>query len=438
MVIVLGFIQLFISIWIVYYEYKRKSMSVFIWAVLLLMYGLPNFVDCILGNSMYRDIVLIKSNIFVILFCTIYLLFRLICSRKIRILTSVNLTEKLSERQISFCLIILFVAFITYIAYVYISTGDILGSTWNTIRMRSLGEEGHIYGNTNLLYILYSFTGTFFAATSGLLTYALCNKQYHLLIVVLAIQLPYVLISRSRSELLLILIPFILYFVFLRDRLNVKIVVRCVVVGFIAIVLIYFLQIIRLSGSLDNFFSNLSLDYLLSMIDRMISNSQGDLSLRNVFYYFVEHDNDFPGFGTLASYRGLLLLPIPSGLTFGLKPPDFAITMGAAWLGNPANTSYSVHPTLFGDCYANLGYYGVILGAFWALFISFIDFLVYQVKNKSDRILYVSAICCQYTLIARGSVYYGCRLMLISVGIIWICRHVLLGVRLKFGDRKIW
>lgn len=435
MVYVLSLFQLFAISFICYTEYKNRSLSIFIWAILLVMYGLPNITDCFVGYSDYGESVLIECNLFVIFFCIIYFITRKSVRKSRNNLTSYVLKEELSKRQIKYYFILLFIAFIIYLAYVYRSTGSILGSTWNTIRANALGEEGHVLGNGDFLYVLYTFVGPVFSAASGLLAYALCTKKTKLWITVLAIQLAYALISRSRSSLLSILIPFILFLIFSHNQLNLKIVIRIVLLGLVSVFLVYFLQIIRLAGSLEAFLDNYSIEYILSGFSNIGTNSSGDLSLRNVFYYFVEHNNDFEGFGTLASYRGLLFLPIPSSLSLGLKPADFAITMGGAWIGNPNNTTFSTHPTLFGDCYGNAGFAGIFLAIFWALFVSVVDRLVDKVHDRSDRVFYICAICCQYVLIARGSVYYSCRIMLIAVMIIWLFRHFVLRVRLRAGKK---
>ena len=89
-----------------------------------------------------------------------------------------------------------------------------------------------------------------------------------------------------------------------------------------------------------------------------------------------------------------------------IKPPDFAIDMGTAWSMNPYNTSYSMHPTLYGDCFANFWWFGIILGSLWAVLVFVIDAFVLRFETTAREILMV-LLATSYVIIARGSVYNG-------------------------------
>jgi hypothetical protein len=145
--------------------------------------------------------------------------------------------------------------------------------------------------------------------------------------------------------------------------------------------------------------------------------SNGELSLKDVFYYFIYNNNQFPNFEQGHTYIRMLLVLFPTSLTLGIKPPDFAQSMGYAV--DPGILKYSTHPTLFGDCFANLGFAGVFLGIFWAIFFSLTDYMV----NRQDQILKLSlfSLCSVvFIILARGSVYnsfsilvWGCILLAI-------------------------
>ena len=100
----------------------------------------------------------------------------------------------------------------------------------------------------------------------------------------------------------------------------------------------------------------------------------------------------------------MLLVYLPTGLSGGIKPPDFAISMGIAAGGDATS---SMHPTVFGDCYANLGGWGVMIGAFWAALVSVLDKLVLKFKDPYYMLMGYILCSSSYVIIARGAVYNG-------------------------------
>ena len=80
----------------------------------------------------------------------------------------------------------------------------------------------------------------------------------------------------------------------------------------------------------------------------------------------------------------MLLVFIPTRWSLGLKPDDFAIIMGSAIGMGPGG---STHPTLFGDCFANLGMYGVLLGIFWGIYATSMDYITIKRKTKTGQVL---------------------------------------------------
>ena len=63
-----------------------------------------------------------------------------------------------------------------------------------------------------------------------------------------------------------------------------------------------------------------------------------------------------------------------------------------------------MHPTLFGDVYANFGTYGFLWGGFWALMVSCIDIII-EKKNKILYFPFILNFSIAYIIEARGSVY---------------------------------
>lgn len=71
---------------------------------------------------------------------------------------------------------------------------------------------------------------------------------------------------------------------------------------------------------------------------------------------------------------------------------DFAITMGLAI--DKSSIGYSVHPTFFGDCYANFNFWGVFLSIPTAIFVTKVDKYIYNSRNKNGIVQII--VCCIY------------------------------------------
>ncbi|MDO7204772.1 hypothetical protein Q5M85_12095 [Paraclostridium bifermentans] len=81
MSIILGIFQLISIIIIVVYEYTQKYISVFMWATLLILFGIPHFIAILFRKCNYSEYTMIRASVFVILFNLIYILSRIIISK---------------------------------------------------------------------------------------------------------------------------------------------------------------------------------------------------------------------------------------------------------------------------------------------------------------------------------------------------------------------
>lgn len=205
-------------------------------------------------------------------------------------------------------------------------------------------------------------------------------------------------------------------------KINLKTIIIGAILGVISIILMYGLRLFRFYGTIDQFLDNFVLSEFIEKLIKMLKNNNGELDLIDAYYYFIEKNNNFEGFEQLSTYIRMILFWVPTKLSFGVKPFDFAITMGSAYSNNLYNTIYSMHPTLFGDCYANFGFLGIILGIFWAIFVKCIDMLCFR-KRYLYRVFLSILWGYSYIVIGRGSVYngfyYGIRGTLI-IGLIYI------------------
>ena len=73
---ILAIIQLLLIVIIVFQEYHRKSIGVFLWAMLLILFGIMHFSTVISNYHDYPMWVYNHASLFVILFCLFYMVTR--------------------------------------------------------------------------------------------------------------------------------------------------------------------------------------------------------------------------------------------------------------------------------------------------------------------------------------------------------------------------
>lgn len=426
-----GLFQLILILVICFYEYKNKSIALILWSTLLIMFGFPHFVSCLKSNFNYSSQTINTSSLFVICFCVIYFFTRLYFKKKnvgAFKLNIENIILKSKEEKI-FTIMVL-VGFTFFVLYIYTKFGGFSSTSWQLLHEQN--RTTSIYSSGDIIYLLYYFSEYFIIAFDGILVYFILNKRKIISIFLIILNIVWIIVSRTRTNMLPLFLS-LLFVLFIKyNKGNIRLISRLMLFGVIGIILVYAIQGIRLAGSLSNFFSDGFIKNLIkeSITAIFTSNSGGELDLRDGFYYFIDYANNFPGFGEMRTYKSLILLPFPNSLTFGLKPEDFAITMGRAYLNNYSIDYFSMHPTLFGDCYANLGFLGTFIATFWAFFISLIESKISSIKFEIDRICYTIVVCTSLFLIARGAVYYGCRMCFISVFLIWLVRHLILKIKI--------
>ena len=78
MVVFLSVIQFLCIVVIMVLEFNKKSPAVFLWATVFLMFGVMHMVSCIAGTNAYSGAVLNEASLFVIGFCAVYALTRIL------------------------------------------------------------------------------------------------------------------------------------------------------------------------------------------------------------------------------------------------------------------------------------------------------------------------------------------------------------------------
>lgn len=399
---ILAITQFLLITIIVFQEYRRKSIGVFLWAMLLILFGIMHLSTVIASYHDYPMWVYNYASLFVIIFCMLYIITRKIFTYNKSITVCFKdkwlkvSPQSITKTQyiyiyITFCILCFCVWF--RINELSKFSGSIMDTSWGSMRemssVQNYANAGQLvtclycYSSSSIL-LFYYWKKTKMAILSGLLVFS-C-----------------VIISRNRVEVLPLLVAIIAYFIYNGTNLTIKKIMMLLFIGVFSVVLIYALQIFRYYGSIYNFITNFDYHIFFDRIFTNMSEGKGDIGLREVFYYFIFHDNQFENFGEGHTYLRMLMFFIPTQWSAGLKPPDFAISMGKS-LGT-GDIGFSVHPTLFGDCFANFGYWGALMGIVWALFVTFTDNVVNK-YNSSIKISFIILYSNAYIVIGRGAVY---------------------------------
>jgi len=397
MVLILAIAQLVLISLITYREADRKSPVVYLWATLLVMFGITHLITCATGKSAFSNETLSQASLFASLFCLLYLVAR---ESTLRLIKRANLKSTISsvvendhvEPMHGFvCALVVVVFYLIWHAAVL--SGGLMDVSWGGLR--AAGENASYFNVSQFATILFFSFG-------GVLCYALIKKKWILAFGVGIAHITTIVILRNRVFVLPLLVSFISVFLLRMKRIRLRSVLLAVLAAVVVIYIVYGIRAFRWYGTLDNFLNTFNFDDFNAQILLFLESENGELGLKNAFYYFLANNNDFPGFGQGATYIRMLLVYVPTQLSFGLKPLDFAQTMGAAYGLAPGG---SYHPTLFGDAYANFAWPGILIGVFWGAYSSIGDFLITRFKSGLISILAFCLLASSYVIIARGAVY---------------------------------
>lgn len=403
--IFLSFLQILIIGTVIFYEYKKGSISIFLWAMNFVVIGIGSILAISIEKK-YSNIVYIKAFVFGMIFISLYVLTRILLDKKP--LKKIDLIGKLrirlqqnelNEKNIKIFEVTAILALILFLIYSIRMFGNIFKATW----------ADFTYANVSFLSIngITIFLSSILREISFVVLFVyIYNKKYFKFLLYFVILLFPVFITRNRVEMLPLFIVIILYFYIKYEKITFKLLGRYIFLGIIVVFFLYMLRMYRFYGNFYDFIEKFTYSDFIEKVFKLFKTNNGELGLIDAFYYFINNNNNFPGFGKLATYNRMLLVLLPTKLSFGLKSSDFAITMYSAYFNDYNNVVRSMHPTLFGDCYANFGYCGVFLGVFWAILVKVIDKVC---KRKDD---FYSIILCiiwgySYVIIGRGAVYNG-------------------------------
>ena len=401
MVVFLSVIQFLCIVVIMVLEFNKKSPAVFLWATVFLMFGVMHMVSCIAGTNAYSAAVLNEASLFVIGFCAVYALARILLLKG-RVTTAypyledgylTQLSRQVSRAESTFFFVVLCVAVVADIADKVIAMGGLGNTSWGASR-----EMQQSYLNISQI------TSVIFLLLSGLLLYALMRRHYTYAVMVALVILVKVVISRNRVEVIPLFACLLGYYLIKRRRITIKMVIFCLICACLVIYVVYALRAYRWYGTIDNFLHTVTFQNFNEQILEFFREDNGELGLRKWFYYYIDGDNQFKDFGQGHSYLRVLMTFIPTRFSLGLKPADFAQAMGSAIGMIPGG---SMHPTLFGDAYANFGIWGIFAGAFWAGYVTLADKIMEFLRN--DICVFFAYTICAYAYVVegRGAIYNG-------------------------------
>lgn len=403
MLFFLASIQFLVLVYIILYEYKQGSASIFLWAMNFIVIGVGGIL-AIVVEPKHSFHTYIKGYIYSIVFVVIYILTRVILNAYSKKKLIKRIQENLIKKgdEISVSPIFKFLSFLSFLLFLIYSLkmfGSIFDVTWSN----------YTYTRAELFsfeYFLSFFSQEFrFIAIPSLFIYIYKKQKFQFLIYSIFLFLPFIF-TRDRVQILPLFVIIILTFYIKNKRLTIGLITKYFLLGVFILIFLYAFRIYRFYGSLHNFIDKFNYDSFYEQVFNLFKTNNGELGLIDAYYYFIENDNNFLGFGQMATYNRMLLFFVPTQLSFGLKHSDFAITMYSAYFNNYSNTVGSMHPTFIGDCYANAGELCIFLGIFWAFFVKIVDSICYR-KNILLSIFLTIIWSYNYIIIARGAVYSG-------------------------------
>lgn len=424
--ILLGLLQFIIIIYIIIYELKKRSPAVFLWSTLGIMFSIMHLLTVFTAINIYNNEVYICASLFAIGFSLLYIFGRKIFGSKNRLNqhlsniwnNMINIdTQILNSVTLIFC-----ISSIVLIFNLIMYSGNILDSSWSSFRDYTLSQN--YVNSSQILMILFFSLGSIWIIW--------IRKEMYIISTIIILLIVFnVIISRNRILILPLLVTFIMSKIMDAKKIKIMFLAKSSIIALVSIYIVYGIRVFRHNGSIATFLDNMSFISFIEQINEYLITDNGELGLRRVFYYFIANDNNFDGFSEASTYIRMLLVYFPSKFSFGLKPDDFAITMGKA-----IGMSYggSVHPTLFGDCFANFGFLGIFLGIFWALYVNFFDYILVRIKVSEFVILSYSLMAVSYVIIARGSVYNGFFFSAWGLPLLYLIKKILyftLNTRLK-------
>ncbi len=324
--VLLAIVQLSLIILILLKEVQEKSPAMFLWATLLVMFGIMHFLEIVLGSNRYSDRIMNNASLFVILFCLFYAATRrLLFSRRNNenrdALFSVSRGRTPIEGNIHILLAFFLICSFEIAKEVIVGSGGIWNTSWGNAYAISVNQS--YLSGTQIWMLGYNAMG-------GLLCCAIVKRDRALILITLFALSFVEVVTRNRGLVLPLVISIIAVVIFRVKRVSFRTIFFGAIGAVLVIYLVYAIRAFRWLGTLSDAVNTFSFSRLNDQIKQFLITSDGELGLRNWMYYYMEHNNNFESFGQGHTYIRMLLVYIPTRFSMGLKPDDFAIAMGAA------------------------------------------------------------------------------------------------------------
>lgn len=216
-----------------------------------------------------------------------------------------------------------------------------------------------------------------------------------------------VFVLQTRSYLLIFLMPAMIYLL-TSDGKKTKSV--SIIILVFSVILFIVARAVRHSGGLEAFLAG----DMWFLFEGATDGAEQDLF--DAFLHFISINNYFPGFEENATLRRILFFWYPP-----IKPPEFSYTMHDAYFGYMKNDGLSMHPTVFGDAYANAGLWGMaIYSILLALIVGAIENLVKTTKSPVVMFTAYGTLSVTLLVFARGAVYNAFMFTVIPISLVAI------------------
>lgn len=404
MLFLLALINLMMMGFFVWNTIKRGESDFFFWASLCVVFALPAVYDSWQNTDGSQDELLAKAFLFVLgMNCLFWMGKRCVSVKSPRRGQFVPLPRRLWMGL--FCVQIAAVGVLA--ADIYISTG-----LWLWLAFAVDWHEVAFYNRTilNSIGLLLALVG------SAACVVAWVQRRWFGFALSSLLTIFTTLLMGSRLFIAPAFTPII--FLGLTSRIRVRNFILAALAAGILIFLIYEIQTLRWSEnrSLTNLFLPSAIQ---STFERIATgNEKGDLELRSGFYFVIREMPRWFPFGNGQTYLRLLMFPVPTSLSGGLKPPEYTQQLYNYYYPHQADLGGTQHPLLYGDSYANFGVAGIGTGFLWGSLFGMLDRWLKRRPAWLATIL-LSPISCFAIFLARGAVYssvvflvYGSLLML--------------------------
>jgi hypothetical protein len=205
-----------------------------------------------------------------------------------------------------------------------------------------------------------------------------------------------VFVLKVRSYLLLLLVPAFLHYVYSAGRGRI---LKSLTYGLIIIFVFILTRAVRHAENLEDFLTASYFEFFASALEG------AETSLADAFHYFVSIDNAHPGFSQNSTMIRILSIPFAPFFE-SARTTEFSYIMHNAYYGSDSGTGLSMHPTAYGDAFANLGVIGMpIYGACLALYFWLLESLGSASKSPNFEPFVFSILAVASLSFARGAVY---------------------------------